>query len=362
MSRRLTLLRRLRRGRLSEGGTVGDLIARLGRDGRPDTVRDALRAALRDPTLDVLFWVPGRGAFVDAQGEPGGPVGDGRTVTTVRRHGRTVAKLVHAPIAAADARAADAIVAAAGLALENAQLQAELRAQLQELRASERRLASVLENVHLVAVSIDWDGAITFANRFFCDLVGWSHEELIGRSWVQTFNDGDQEFIERMRAGTIFAHEESQLRTRAGAQRDMFWSNTLSRGADGRIIGATSIGEDVTERKRAERELRQLAREQAALRRVATLVAEGTDPTHVFRSVVEEVCGLLGGHGAGLTRFEEDGTRIRVLAATGPLADRRGLVGSLLPVEPGTLMAGIRATRRPVRLDSYEGVAGPIAE
>ena len=47
--------------------------------------------------------------------------------------------------------------------------------------------------------------------------------------------------------------------------------------------------------------------EQAALRRVATLVARSVDPAHVFSSVTEEVGRLLGAHTANMVRYRHDG-------------------------------------------------------
>src|SRR6185437_672865 len=70
--------------------------------------------------------------------------------------------------------------------------------------------------------------------------------------------------------------------------------------------GATGIGQDVTERNRAAADLRLLAREQAALRRVATCVASEADPSSVFDIVAEEVGRLLGGRAANVVRFEPD--------------------------------------------------------
>ena len=65
-----------------------------------------------------------------------------------------------------------------------------------------------------------------------------------------------------------------------------------------------SIVRDFTEKRRADAELRRLAEEQAALRRVATLVASDAAPEQVFQLVTEEVCRLLGIPSALLERFE----------------------------------------------------------
>src|SRR5215471_4240837 len=152
-------------------------------------------------------------------------------------------------------------------AVEPERLEAELRAQMQEARASERRLRDVLEGVNLVAVSTDLEGRVRFCNRYLCELSGWTREELLGRSWAETFNPNST-IVEQTAAGRVADHEEAPLRTRSGDHLEIAWSTTLDRDADGNITGATGIGQDVTERNRVAANLRRLAQEQAALRRV----------------------------------------------------------------------------------------------
>jgi PAS domain S-box-containing protein len=74
---------------------------------------------------------------------------------------------------------------------------------------------------------------------------------------------------------------------------------------DGEVV---IIMRDFTDKRRADEELRRLAEEQAALRRVATLVAENAPSERVFQSVTEEVCRLLGLRTAVLHRFEDERT------------------------------------------------------
>jgi signal transduction histidine kinase len=110
-------------------------------------------------------------------------------------------------------------------------------------------------------------------------------------------------------------------------------------------------------------ELSRLAQEQMALRRVATLVARGTRAEEVFAAVTGEVGLLLGGDLAGMARYESDDT-VTVLA-TWAAEDEHGgahpLVPGPWPLEGGDLASTVWRTGRPVRIDTYEGVAGPIA-
>ena len=106
---------------------------------------------------------------------------------------------------------------------------------------------------------------------------------------------------------------------------------------------------------------RRLAAEQAALRRVATLVARGVEPMEVFGAVAEETRRYVPAVTAGLWRFETDGEITIVAAAADPAALTRWPVGTRTPVEGNTLATLVQRTGRPARIDSYDNVAGPIA-
>jgi signal transduction histidine kinase len=110
----------------------------------------------------------------------------------------------------------------------------------------------------------------------------------------------------------------------------------------------------------ARAEVERLAQEQAALRRVATLVAEGAPPAAVFDAVATEIEGLLGADGATLCRYESD-EEVTIVA-------HRGLNAALLP--PGTRTSDkgenvtslVRRSEQPVRIQNYDGATGAAAE
>jgi sugar diacid utilization regulator len=106
---------------------------------------------------------------------------------------------------------------------------------------------------------------------------------------------------------------------------------------------------------------RRLVAEQAALRRLATLVARGVGPLEVFGAVAEEMRRCVPADTAGLWRFESDGEITIVAAAADPEALARWPVGTRTPIEGNTLAAVVQRTGRPARIDSYDNVAGPIA-
>jgi signal transduction histidine kinase len=104
------------------------------------------------------------------------------------------------------------------------------------------------------------------------------------------------------------------------------------------------------------RELGRLVEEQAALRRVATLVARGGSPEEVFVKVAEEVALLLGADSAAIQRFEADGYAT-VVGNWGKLGDAFQ-IGSRLKLDGDSVIALVYRTRRPVRVDDYEHASG----
>ena len=121
--------------------SVTDLVVELGGD-RSGALRDRLARALADPTLELGYWLPEAGAFVDAGGTPVVLPGRGstRSVTLVERGSEPVAVLVHDPAVLDDPGLVEAVSAAARLEASNARLQADIRAQVGELRASRLRI------------------------------------------------------------------------------------------------------------------------------------------------------------------------------------------------------------------------------
>jgi len=133
-----------------------------------------------------------------------------------------------------------------------------------------------------------------------------------------------------------------------------------------------AVGREVTDRRRAEAELREaqrtvaasrdelarLAEEQAALRRVATLVAHGAPPQELFTAVVEEVERVLPGAHAGLSRYAPDGT-MTMVAISERLAESFP-VGSQWPLGGRNVSTMVFETGRSARIDSYGDASGRI--
>jgi signal transduction histidine kinase len=128
----------LLRSRLAQGQAMSELIARVGQAPGEGALRAALADALGDPTLALAYWLPESERYVDAHGHPVTVSGPGWTPVEVQ--GRRIAAIAHHPALDEEPQLVRAAGAAAALALENQRLEAELRARIEELRASRARL------------------------------------------------------------------------------------------------------------------------------------------------------------------------------------------------------------------------------
>jgi signal transduction histidine kinase len=126
-------------------GPVGDLVVAL-RSTPPGQVRTALARMLGDPTLELALWLPERATYVDEAGDPiDVQPSPGRMVTMIGPDDQPLAALVHDQRLLGQRPLLEAAGSAAGIALENARLQAQLRAQLAELNASRRRIVTAAD-------------------------------------------------------------------------------------------------------------------------------------------------------------------------------------------------------------------------
>ncbi|WP_035856977.1 sensor histidine kinase [Cryptosporangium arvum] len=129
---------------------VADQLLQLTRPPSAVRVRDAFRTVLRDPTLDVWFWVPRQGQHVDHTGrvvtlpaaDDSGPAADnGRwRLPVVTEHGAPLAIVDTDPALRRHEGLVTSALLAGRRALENAQLQTEVQARIEQVRAAQMRL------------------------------------------------------------------------------------------------------------------------------------------------------------------------------------------------------------------------------
>jgi PAS domain S-box-containing protein len=125
-----------------------------------------------------------------------------------------------------------------------------------------------------------------------------------------------------------------------------------------RLAGFTELVATAISTTQARQDLHRLADEQAALRRVATLVAHGATPQEVFAAIAREVAHALDLPLVEMCRYELDGTAT-VIGATG---EHPFQPGTNWPLDGPSLTAFVRRTERPARIDDYADVSGKIGD
>jgi GAF domain-containing protein len=135
----------------------------------------------------------------------------------------------------------------------------------------------------------------------------------------------------------------------------------LSPDTEQGLAGFTELAAIAITNAQARAELRDHAREQAALRRVATLVARAAPPEEVFAAVAAEAGQVLAADITGVTRYDPDGT--------GTVLGAWSRTGATVPVSVGTrlgpgernMITLVFKTGRPTRIDDYADATGPTA-
>jgi signal transduction histidine kinase len=133
----------LLRSRVLQAGAVTELLHRMAEGADRSGLREMLSKALGDRSLQVVYWLEDKRKWVDAAGKPTtlpDEDDEARAVTRVEREGRAVGAIIHDRALCEDPELVGSVAAAAGLSIENERLQAQLRARVEELRASRARI------------------------------------------------------------------------------------------------------------------------------------------------------------------------------------------------------------------------------
>ncbi len=138
------------------------------------------------------------------------------------------------------------------------------RVQVQRaLRESRERAQQYLNIAGVMLVALDTEGRVQLINRKGCEMLGATEADIVGRDWIDHFlperiRDTVRVNLIQMMQGNIppVEYMENALLTRSGEERMVAWHNAVMRDEEGRITGILASGEDITERKRSEAQLR----------------------------------------------------------------------------------------------------------
>jgi PAS domain S-box-containing protein len=270
------------------------------------------------------------------------------------------------------------LAAAALASLVLAAVTAERTSAGEALVANEERLRSVVHSMAEGLIVRDADGAISDCNAAAEQILGRRREDLRGRrpdAALDGVVDANGATVApgrllgdgALRSGAPDARFVASVRRPDGERRWVEISSAPVLGAGGRPEGVVTTLGDITERREAEQRLRAseqatrlLADEQAALRRIATLVASEPTAGALFERVTEEVAGLLGVPSASLVRYGADARGTVVATFTAP--GTHGVTpGAAMDLDGETVVARVHRSGRAERVDGYEGAEGALA-
>jgi PAS domain S-box-containing protein len=209
-----------------------------------------------------------------------------------------------------------------------------------------------------LVVVAGFDGHVTRVNPAVHHVLGYTEEELLARPYVEFVHPDDRERTAAEAAaighGKTTLSFENRIVRKDGSVRVLEWTATPV--VEDAVM--YTMARDVTERRRAETEAERLAAEQAALRRVAELVAQQAPPDQVFGLVTEELNRLLGDIMVSTARFEPDATAT-ILATRGP-AKEMFPPGRNVAIAGGSTIDQVYRTGRASHVEDYKEVGGEI--
>jgi PAS domain S-box-containing protein len=240
--------------------------------------------------------------------------------------------------------------------------------------------AALVDTVQTLVCVLDREGRIVRFNGACERATGFIAGEVIGRLAADTVIPPEElesflMLMDRIRDTRASSPEQGHWVTRDGGRRVVAWANRPLLDEDGEVRYIVTSGLDVTDSETATAELwtlqgelrdrlgelQRLAAEQAALRRVATLVAREPAPEEVFAAVTREASRLLGADSGLLLCYDEEHTTGTIVGRYSEVPTTAFTLGTVLPVEGNSLTSMVLRTGEAGRLDDYEGVEGEIA-
>jgi PAS domain S-box-containing protein len=176
--------------------------------------------------------------------------------------------------------------------------------------AAAAQLAALVASADDAIISKSLDGIITSWNQGAEAMFGWSAAETVGRSITLIIpperHDEEAEILRRLRRGEAIRHFETERVHKDGRRLPISLAVSPVRDASGRIVGASKIARDMTERRAAEQALRDAVQRLEALYRLADEVGRAKDLTGVCEAAVQAVIGV-GAARASVLLFDEAG-------------------------------------------------------
>jgi PAS domain S-box-containing protein len=187
-------------------------------------------------------------------------------------------------------------------------------ARLDALSGAERaaqHLAAIVESSEDAIISKDLNAIIQSWNAGAERVFGYKADEVIGKSITilipEGHKDEEPEILRRIRRGERVEHFETKRQRKDGSIIDISLTISPVRDAEGRIVGASKIARDISDRKRSEETLARRAREQAALYRFTDRLHRADALAQVYDAGLDAIIDALGCNRAAILLLDEGG-------------------------------------------------------
>jgi len=142
------------------------------------------------------------------------------------------------------------------------------------LRQERDRAQNYLDIAGVMMLAIDKNHKVTLINKKGCEILGLSEDQILGKDWFKTFIPGNVQSKVKHTFKQIFdgkinnvEYFENEIFTGSNEKRIIAWHNTILKDENGKIYGALSSGEDITERKNTEDQINNSLKEKEVLLR-----------------------------------------------------------------------------------------------
>lgn len=222
------------------------------------------------------------------------------------------------------------------------------------LKKSEYHLRSVLQTIPLIGLIVDHTGSITFANDYLLKHTGWKQEEIFKKSWFSLFIPPEiRDSMHRIffdyiaTRGKIPERYENEIVTRTGERRLIAWNNTTLRDRNNQIVAFASIGEDITDRRKAEQALQQQILQERLILEITHQVRQSLKLEEILTTAVTAVQETLDAIKVTVFRFDDNGVGT-VIAETEEINE---------PLEPADNGESLQTLDAPIMKSSEDYVS-----
>ena len=223
------------------------------------------------------------------------------------------------------------------------------------LRESEERFRAVFAHAPVGQTLASLDGRFAQVNPAYCEMTGFSERELLQMGWRDLFPPelaaGEDELLRDLLEGRIPVYQVERPYLRPDGRRSFHLINvSLVRGVDGEPRFTEGLVLDITDRKKAEQSLRDLAARQEVLVDLSRRSLTTTD----VETLIREALGALA------STLDLPYTALADVSADGSFTPRAGtgwppeVIGRRIPIDAAMLASRVAATGVPIAVEDYE--------